>query len=111
MLKFASQVKLFSKGGETRVVHREEAQRLHREKQAEYRGVGKFVRELFLPDRLLVMVARPTEDSCRSVYRETLNGGSDLFIEAATTIQPRKVTTQPCHAFKMKHEAARRLGF
>jgi hypothetical protein len=84
-------------------VHREQAQRLyHEEKAFPQTGRGSVVRALFLLDHSPENVTSITGNSCRSVYKETLDGGRKLRIETTTTIQPREVTTQPCHVFKLK---------
>jgi hypothetical protein len=102
MLKFASRIRLVSETGEQiRFVHAEEAERLFREGQAFRRERGKIVRELFLPDHHPLESSFTQSDSRNSVYMETLNGGSHLTIETATT-RAREVTTQPCRAHKMK---------
>ena len=102
-VKFASRVRLVSDAvGIVCRVHREEAERLYLNGQAVHEDPGDFVRELVLLDQ------QPgdgdgftSSNSCCSVFEETLNGGSRLTIETATTLA-REVTTQPCRAYKMK---------
>lgn len=103
MVRFASRVRLVSDNvGIVCCVHREEAERLYLSGQAVHKDRGDFVRELVLLDHQPGKSDGSTSsNSCRSIYEETLNGGSRLTIETATT-PAREVTTQACRAFKMK---------
>jgi hypothetical protein len=101
--KFASRVRLVSETGrDVCFVHAEEAERLYRNGQAIRRNPGKLIRELVLPDSQPMTVSDHIScNSCRSVYGETLAGGSQIVIEPAKTLA-REVTTQPCRLYKMK---------
>ena len=102
-IKIASRVTLVSDAvGIVCRVHREEAERLYLNGQAVHKDRGDFVRELVLLDQQPGKSDGSTSsNSCCSVYEETLNGGSRLTIETATTLA-REVTTRPCRAYKMK---------
>lgn len=101
MLKFASRIRLVSETGESiRFIHAEEAERLFRAGQALRRESGKTVRELFLPDHRPQEGRSAQSDSRRSVYKETLDGGTELLME--TQSESRPVVTRPCRAYKMK---------
>jgi hypothetical protein len=102
MLKFASKVAVFSENGRKICdVHREKAARMCRDGQAFHRNRGKFVRELVVPDRGAEGVESVPGDSRRTIYAETLSGGSDLVIETMA-IPSRVVTTLPCRAYHLK---------